>query len=136
MLIKNIRGCFQELKGLGDKLHNDLGVTASMRAVMEFLNEHGANTVPDIARAKNVSRQHIQLLVDALNEKGLIELLQNPTHKRSPLIGLTQSGAETYSEMQARERDVLMQFSRKLSADDVASANRCLEKLNQIASYY
>lgn len=134
-LIKNVRGCFQELKALGDKLHDDLGVTAAMRAVMEFLTEHGENTVPGIARVKNVSRQHIQLLVDALNEKGLVELHQNPAHKRSPLIALTTMGAETYSTMQKRERDVLKQFADNLSADEITSANKCLEKLNTIVRH-
>lgn len=65
-LTQAVRGVFNRLKALGDELHGDLDVTTVMRAVMETLSDAGPMTVPQIAKLKGVTRQHIQLLADAL----------------------------------------------------------------------
>ena len=57
-LIHLIRLAFNRLRARADALHADLGVSAGMRAVLESLAESGAQTVPDMARTKSVSRQH------------------------------------------------------------------------------
>src|SRR5690606_18141459 len=59
-LTRGVRACFNRLRALGDTLHEDLGITASMRSVLESLHEDGARTVPQIAKSKSVTRQHIQ----------------------------------------------------------------------------
>jgi hypothetical protein len=61
---------FQRLKALGDALHRDLGVTASMRARSWRPRRGRRDTVARIARAKRVSRQH-PALVNALIRHGL-----------------------------------------------------------------
>jgi len=73
-----VRAAFNRLKALGDSLHGDLEVTTAMRAVMETLSASGAMTVPQIAKLKGVTRQHIQLLTDALCEAGLAVVKENP----------------------------------------------------------
>ena len=67
-----------------DALHSDIGVTAPGRAVLEFLDRMGATSVPEIARARLVTRQHIQTIVDDLGAAGHIERSVNPAHQRSP----------------------------------------------------
>ncbi len=64
---------------------------ASQRAVLEFLSQQQAQIVPQIAREISVSRQHIQTVVNDLLALGLIEAVENPTHKRSSLIQLTNA---------------------------------------------
>jgi len=135
-MIKSVRSCFQDLKVLGDRLHQDLGVTASMRAVMEFLDEHGDHTVPDIARAKNVSRQHIQLLCDTLCEKGFTSQIPNPAHKRSPLICLSNKGGKTFATLQSRELILLESMARTLTAQDIEHATQTIESLRKRANQH
>ena len=106
-LIEAIRACFRELRALSDTLHSDIGVRTPTRAVMEYLAEGAPATVPDIARAKHVSRQNIQVLVDALIAGGIAETLDNPGHKRSSLVTLTARGRRTFGEMRSREQAVL-----------------------------
>ncbi len=48
--IRILRTCFNRLKSVADEMHRDLGVTASMRAVMEALADEGQQSVPEIAR--------------------------------------------------------------------------------------
>jgi hypothetical protein len=53
-----------------------------MRAVLEFLSRHGPASVPQIARRRFVTRQHIQALVNGLME-------QDSSHSnRTPLIAV------------------------------------------------
>ncbi|MDH4120309.1 MAG: MarR family transcriptional regulator [Deltaproteobacteria bacterium] len=101
-LVKDIRQAFHLLKALGDTLHQDLGISSAMRGVMESLAETPA-TVSQLARARPVSRQHIQRLVDALLEKRLLRLVPNPAHKTSPLVALTPQGVRTFQAMNQKE---------------------------------
>jgi DNA-binding MarR family transcriptional regulator len=87
-----------------EQLHAGSGVTVPMRAVLEYLRRNGEHTVSAVARARSVSRQHIQTIVNDLLAAGLVERIDNPHHLRAPLIGLTRSGAEAIDEMHAKER--------------------------------
>lgn len=126
--IKLIRYGFQRLRTLGDDLHADLGLNTSHRAVLEWLSEHGRKTVPQIAAAKSVSRQHIQKIVDELIGKGHADLEANPAHKRSPFVVLTQSGASLFAEMQRREAPFI---ERLAASTDQGSLMQSLSELQR-----
>lgn len=128
-LIVEIRSAFRALANLGDGLHADLGVTSAMRAIMERLSGRGAETVPQIARAKSVSRQSVQQVVDALMADGLAEARPNPAHKRSPLIALTRRGSEIFDLMRGREAQVLSALAPEFSAEELATAIATLARL-------
>ena len=116
---REIRACFNRLRALGDALHGDLGITAAMRAVMETLYETGEQTVPQIARGKSVSRQHIQVLTNSLIKAGLVTARPNPADKRSPLVTLTDTGQKTFATMRKREKTVLDDLAHALAACDL-----------------
>jgi DNA-binding MarR family transcriptional regulator len=108
-MARDIRKLFHILGAVGDALHADLGITASMRAVLESLARGGAQTVPQMARARPVTRQHIQAIVDQLLNAGLVTLQPNPAHKRSSLVALTKAGEAAFATMSDREAVVLEQ---------------------------
>jgi DNA-binding MarR family transcriptional regulator len=87
-----------------EELHTDLDVSTPERAVLEFLVRNGSTTVPDIARARGVSRQHIQTIVNGLLARSLVEAAVNPAHRRSSLVVLTDGGSALIEEMLDRER--------------------------------
>ncbi|MEQ8507600.1 MAG: MarR family winged helix-turn-helix transcriptional regulator [Rhodospirillaceae bacterium] len=127
--IRSIRACFSRLKATGDALHADVGVTSAMRAVMEYLAENGAKTVPDVAKAKRHSRQHIQTLADILAADGLLKFKKNPEHKRSNLMQLTARGNRTFAAMKEREALALRTLSGALQEQDLATTLRTLTSL-------
>ena len=129
--IGEIRKCFQHLRALADALHGDLGINASMRAVLEFLTEHSAMTVPGIAREKTVSRQHIQTIVDQLLAARLVELRVNPAHRASPLIALTPRGARLFAEVRQRERAVIADLEARIPKSEARALNRALAHLRR-----
>lgn len=130
-VIRDIRSCFHQLKALGDELHGDLGVTAAMRAVMECLAEEGAQTVPQIARTKAVSRQHIQINVDELAKAHLVDFQNNPGHKRSPFVVLTQKGRSTFADMRRREGGIIEKIAPDFTAAELEQASDTLTNLSR-----
>ena len=131
-IVGEVRHLFQVLKALADTVHKDAGLTASTRAVMEALAD-GPRTVPDIARSKSVTRQHIQLLVDELAESDLIETKPNPAHQRSPLIALSRKGEMMFASLRKREAPLLEQLAAALDARKAAATVQTLTALRRRA---
>ncbi|HSG94907.1 MAG TPA: MarR family transcriptional regulator, partial [Afifellaceae bacterium] len=127
--IDAIRLAFNQMRASADAAHADLGISAAMRAVLERLARGGPQTVPDMARARNVSRQHIQKIVDALGEAGLIDLTANPAHKRSPLIVLSADGRKLFAIIEKRETAILARISKDIEGHDLIAATDALKAL-------
>ena len=127
-----VRHLFQVLKSLADAVHKDAGLTASTRAVMEAIAD-GPRTVPDIARSKSVTRQHIQLLVDELAGSDLVELKPNPAHLRSPLIALSRKGEALFASMRKREAPLIERLAAGLDARKAAATVQTLTALRRRA---
>lgn len=106
-LIDEVRLLYQSLVQIGEHLHADTHLSLGMRGVLEYLQRNGAATVPNIARARRVSRQRIQTLVNPLLDRDLARVKINPESKRSPLIALTAAGARTIRGMRRREAKAL-----------------------------
>lgn len=118
-----------------ERVHADSGVTAPMRAVLEYVRREGAESVAAIARARGVSRQHIQAIVNDLLAAGLVARIENPNHRRSPLIGLTDEGARTIDALLARERAVLAPLLRSrtsLTADRLEVTAAVVGELSEV----
>ncbi|MUL38885.1 MarR family winged helix-turn-helix transcriptional regulator [Gloeocapsopsis dulcis] len=71
-------------------------------SVLRILKMNGAQTVPQIARYRYVPRQSIQKLANEMLEDGVIELVNNPAHKRSKLLRLTPKGDAVFQELSDR----------------------------------
>lgn len=111
------------------------GFTPSHRGVLESLTTQGAQTVPALARARPVARQHIQVLVNDLVTLGFVETRPNPAHKRSPLIALTAAGARRFEAIRRAESELLKSLHLSLSraelgrlADDLETVSRDLSE--------
>lgn len=133
-LTRETRALFQALRTYADRLHEEETVTASMRAVLERLDAHAPETVPEIARAKSVTRQHIQQIVDQLLAAGLVETRPNPAHKRSPLIAITPAGAARFARMRRREAAALERLATALDGLDAAAAAATLRRVRDALS--
>ncbi len=126
-----VRACFHQLKALAEKMHQDLGVNPSMRAVLEALATDAPRTVPEIAGTKGVSRQHIQTVMNALLDAGLVESQDNPAHKRSPLFALSQQGRSVFAIIREREVEPLRNLANRLSNEVIDDAQRSIANINK-----
>jgi DNA-binding MarR family transcriptional regulator len=105
-LLNEVRLLWNRLVQLGEELHAREPVTLGMRAVLEYLLLNGPTTVPDIARSRQVTRQHIQQLVNPLVDRGLVTISANPSHRRSGLVQLSPAGEQVIRRMKEREERV------------------------------
>jgi DNA-binding MarR family transcriptional regulator len=111
--------------------HDDIGLGASHRAVLVSLYRGGDQTVPALARARPVSRQHIQILVNALLEQLLVEAIANPAHKSSPLIRLTRAGRARFEAMRAKERALLESMRLPATSAEMTATADTLRRLRE-----
>jgi len=130
-LIEEIRACSGLMAGIAHRAHEDLGITASQRAVLEILQRTGPRTVPDMARTRNVSRQHVQKTVDGLSAQGLVGLQPNPAHKRSPIIALSARGKQLFATIGHREKTILEQLEASLEDADITGAVHVLKAFTE-----
>jgi DNA-binding MarR family transcriptional regulator len=124
-----IRRLFRAMAQLADTYLQAHGLSAADRAVLEFLYPDAALSVPAIATRYQVSRQHIQVTVNALLEDGFLESRPNPRHKRSPLFALTHVGRELFRKIRAAESALLDQLFADIPMDDIECTRRTLQAM-------
>ncbi len=130
-VIRCTRHLFQQLRAVSDELHEDIDATASQRAVLEFLDQYNSQTVPQIARERSVSRQHIQAIVNELLARGLVETVDNPTHKRSSFIQLTSSGKRLFKSIKEREIKLLEMIEKQFTSTELQTTTQTLGAIDQ-----
>ncbi|HBN31613.1 MAG TPA: hypothetical protein DD416_10435 [Rhodobacteraceae bacterium] len=131
-LIFNICETFNDFKVLTDDRMSDLGITAAMGVAMDYVYLNGPSAVPDIARAKSVSRQHIQKLTDALIGMGMVMMIRNPLHKRSALVALTPKGRQAFKMVRARQAAQLARLASQMDETEVVAANKAVQNLRRL----
>ena len=132
MLTWQIRRLFQQLTSESGELLKDLDINPSQRAVLEFLSKDDKQTVPDLARLYDVSRQHIQQIVNELRSKGLVENSDNPAHKRSVFIQRTQTGCSVFQTIQQREALMFKRMSQNFTLKDMQAALEMLIQMSEL----
>lgn len=124
-----IRRLFRAMAGEADRYLGQSGLTAAQRAVMEFLDGGGPMTVPDIAARYDVSRQHVQVTVNGLLDRKLVETTPNPRHRRSRLVTLNERGRETFAGICRYESALIENLFSEVGDDDLAVTRHTLEAL-------
>jgi len=108
----------------------DLGIAE--HAVLEILAGTTALTVPQIARERSTSRQNIQLLIDRLASRGRVAIIQNPAHRRSGLVQLTDLGRAWLSETQPNHQRLLSEIAAGTSESELHTALSVLRKVHHL----
>lgn len=124
-----IRRLFRAMADAANAYLRDAGLTAADRAILEFLHPDAALTVPEIARRYQVSRQHVQVTINGLLDKGLVRSTVNPQHKRSSLMQLSEAGREAFARIRAMESRVIDELFSNVEIADIATTKRTLETL-------
>jgi DNA-binding MarR family transcriptional regulator len=131
-VIDETRALFHRLRLAAEQLHATERLPAGERAVLIELAAEGPRTVPDMAQARPVSRQHIQTLVNALMKRGLVRLIENPRHQRSKLVELTRVGSALAKTVRSREEKTLAQLGRELDSAELEQAAETLGHVREL----
>jgi DNA-binding MarR family transcriptional regulator len=114
-----------------EQLHERPELTNACRGVLRDLVRLGPRSVPQLARRRECSRQHVQVLVNRLVADGMAELVPNPDHRRSPLVSLTGAGRDALEAMWRREAELVDQLPVEAIVGDL---RRAAEVLGQLRS--
>ncbi len=86
----------------GDQMAEALGLTSARWKVIGVVAlANSGVTVPGIARVLGQSRQAVQRITDVMEKDGLLRYQENPDHKRSVLVCLTDEGQNVYTALRA-----------------------------------
>ncbi|NJR61980.1 MAG: MarR family transcriptional regulator [Cyanobacteria bacterium CRU_2_1] len=100
-------------------------------SVLRLLKVNGAQTVPQIARYRYVPRQSVQKLANEMLNDGVIELVNNPAHKRSKLLRLTPKGGAVFKEMSDRIAVLSETLAEQGDADQLQNAVHVVKHLHE-----
>ncbi|MGQ0532984.1 MAG: MarR family winged helix-turn-helix transcriptional regulator [Caulobacteraceae bacterium] len=100
--------------------------------VLRSLVLEGPQTVPQIAHARPVSRQHCQTIVNGLAEQGLAEFTENPRHKKSKLVRVTKRGRARFDAMKTQFTAVAGVYAPHFTAAEVATAMDVCRRAREI----
>ncbi|MDH3493430.1 MAG: MarR family transcriptional regulator [Acidobacteriota bacterium] len=103
--------------------------SSGRRSILRDLLRNGSQTVPQMARFRGVSRQHIQQLVNVLVSDGLVEMIENPAHKRSRLVAATPKGVQLARDTARREAKLLPILVEDIDLEDLQTTTRVLRSL-------
>lgn len=97
--------------------------------LLRSLKDGGPQTVPALARARPVSRQHIQMLADSMAADGLVAFKANPAHRRSQLVAITQKGERLLEELTQRLAAISDDLAAGMDARKLAASAAMLAQL-------
>ena len=119
------------LQSVATQIHREVDMSPGLRCISLELDRHGSQTVPQIARSRAVTRQHIQPLVNHLAKDGYVEFVENPAHKRSALVQLTTRGKELVDEINRREEVVFSNIGNCVEIDEIIAASKVIRALSE-----
>lgn len=131
-LMDEVRALFHRLRIAVEEAHGQGSLSGGLRGVLLDLERNGPRTVPQMARKRSVSRQHIQVLANRLVEEGLVEFTRNPSHKRSNLVRLTAKGKGALDAMLDREQSLMKQLAAGLSKKELRNAAATLRAVREL----
>ncbi|MEU7919605.1 MarR family winged helix-turn-helix transcriptional regulator [Micromonospora zamorensis] len=130
LLMADVYELAGESRRSSEELAREEGQTAARWHVMSVLSD-GARTVASAARRLGLARQSVQRVVDDLARAGMVELHDNPDHRRAPLVTLTTAGLATLTGLLERSdadrRDAVERAG--LSLSDLENARATLRRL-------
>jgi DNA-binding MarR family transcriptional regulator len=122
---------FHRVRYVAEEIYGIEGRSVARRGILRGLVRYGPRTVPQLALARSVTRQHTQEVVDKLAADGLVELFPNPAHARSRLVRATRRGAAMVIAMDDVDDRVLRAIGGGLSGSDLAITVRTLRAMRE-----
>jgi DNA-binding MarR family transcriptional regulator len=122
---------FHRVRYVAEQIYGTEGRSTTRRGLLRGLVRYGPRTVPQLARARSVTRQHTQQVVDRLVADGLAELVPNPVHARSHLVRATRRGATLVERMDETDARVLVAIGGELALRDLATTARTLRTVRE-----
>ncbi len=118
----------------GDQMTEEFGLSSARWKIMGAIEKSEEKlTVPEIGRVMGQSRQASQRLVDVMANDGLVEYIENPSHKRAKHVLLTGEGKRIYTLLDEKQAVWAAAAASELSREELEVT---LNSINKIAHYF
>ena len=111
----------------GEEIARDVGQTQARWQVLSAASD--AKTVPQLARMLGVSRQNVQRIANALVRDRLARFVDNPDHRSSPHVVLSDEGRGTLAGLTRAARSRHRALAARLKGIDLAALRRDLRQI-------
>jgi DNA-binding MarR family transcriptional regulator len=119
------------LSAIMDKVHERAGLSTSQHKIIRALSNLGPATVPDLAAALGVTRQFVQTVCNNLKASGFLEFKENPRHKRSRLLALTDAGRIAFQQARQKENEIIEKALPAIQPGKAEDAGRLLKSIRK-----
>ncbi|MCA0255592.1 MAG: MarR family winged helix-turn-helix transcriptional regulator [Proteobacteria bacterium] len=120
------------LIAMGDRIGAPYGLTSARWQVMGTVQLAGQpQTVAQIARAMGLSRQAVQRVMNDLEVIGMIEMQDNPAHKRARLVVNSPAGLRAYEQIMAEWARLSRSLMEALPAEKLEDSSATLDALTR-----
>ena len=137
LLIREVMRLNGALITLGDGLAHPFGLTSARWQLLGVIADTGPRTVSAIARDMGLARQSVQRLVNQMTGEGILELVDNPHHRRARLVAITARGQVALDGIMAvwapEAHRLAAQFAPAELAETMRAMVRLRERLASIA---
>jgi DNA-binding MarR family transcriptional regulator len=130
-LFKEIFAVHVVLSAIMDKIHEQSGLTTSECRIMRVLEQGDKLTVPDIAVVLGKSRQFVQTVCNDLHAHAYLEFVDNPRHKRSKRVILTDSGQQVFCLASEKENMTIEQIISNVDQKKALQVCKILKKIRE-----
>jgi DNA-binding MarR family transcriptional regulator len=118
------------LVSAGDQLVAPLGLTSARWQVLGAVAMASVpRPVAHIAREMGTARQGVQRLVNELLQAGLVELQDNPHHRRAKLVCMTEKGRHAFRGIHKLQAPWVETLAEGMDARKIAAAAEVLQAL-------
>ncbi len=94
--------------------------------------EHEPRSVASIARVLGLARQSVQRVADLLEQDGLAQYSENPSHQRAKLLQLTPAGHAALETIAIAQHAWANRMGAQLTLPFLRRANSALERLLEV----
>jgi DNA-binding MarR family transcriptional regulator len=126
-------GVARQLRGLSRRTLEPWEVTPSHARVLSVLARHGVMRLSELSEHLRIAPRSTTEVVDALDERGLIERRPDPSDRRATLVELTDDGKDINAAIRASRATEADAFFGTLSDTDYYNLTRILRKLRRLA---
>ncbi|MCX7523303.1 MarR family transcriptional regulator [Microbacterium sp. STN6] len=109
-----------------DEVVSAESLTSLQYTALTVLERHPGLTSAELARNSFVRAQTTAQMVNALDERGLIERLRDPASKRQYLLSLTDDGARVLDRLREPVADIERRMVAGLDDSEIAAFRRAL----------
>ena len=114
----------------GDAMTKDLGLThARWKVIGAIALSNAGLTVPGIARVLGQSRQAVQRITDVMVADGILVYTDNPKHKRSALVTLSEKGQDTYTLLREVQDPWAIENTEDIPIEELETTLRLIRRL-------